>query len=309
MKKILAIIVIFELLWAGSALAGSFGVSPPYVRNETLTKNSVYKQEIILVRGDPTEDVEANISINVPGANQWISIENGNKFILPKGKKQIPMTVVVALPDDVEFRRYKGNIRIRVSSKNIQEGQVGIELGAQIDVDLNVTDKEIFEFTIRRVKISDAEEGRFVWWLYFPGKISFTMELENTGNVPVAPTEVLFEVYDQAGNLLETTRNTNSIEEVPPFETRDVVAELPTRLSPGSYTVRYTIYNRDEIAHDGESHLSILSQGELEGYEGYGFIGLSFFHKVTVVGPILFVLLVFFYAVRRRFSRRAVQKI
>ena len=44
-----------------------FGITPPYVRNSSLTRNSVYEPEILLVRSDPTSDLNATISIDAPG--------------------------------------------------------------------------------------------------------------------------------------------------------------------------------------------------------------------------------------------------
>jgi len=307
-KKPLSAIVLFTLLsvvmLSAPTLFAGFGITPPYVKNDSLTRNSEYKQEIILVRGDPTNDLKATISIDVPDANEWFSIDKGTEFILPKGKQQFPIVVSVRVPKDAKFQNYKGNIRVRTSAVDPdRSGSVSIALGAQIDVDLNIIDKEIFDFKIRKIKISDLNAGHKKWWLFFPGKIQFSLQLENTGNVAVAPSQVTFNIYDSKGEkLLEQTKNTNRIKKTQPFETQEVLSQLPTRLPAGSYLARYAVYNGDEVKQEGELNLSILPYGTLQDDKGYGFVGLSLRDKATIVVPIVLAisLLVIWFIVARR---------
>jgi len=278
------------------AYAG-FGITPPYVTNSSLTRNSVYDQTIFLVRSDPTSDLKATISVDVPGVNEWFTVVEGNEFILPKGEQKVPMTVRVTVPDDADFKQYSGNIRIKTGTPDGAPASAGvnISLGAQIDVDLTVIDREIRDFKVRKIGISDLNEGHKVGWLYFPGKIRFEMLIENTGNVPVAPSDVVFRIYDRGGNvLLEETRKKGAIDLVDPFLTETIFAEIPTRLPQGSYLARFEIKNGDEVKLEGEVNVSILPYGTLQA-AGFGFIGLSLPHKLSVIVPILFgIVLVFF---------------
>ena len=75
-----SLVLILSISLIMPTLAG-FGVSPPYVKNERLDRGSHYEQKIILVRGDPIEDLKAEITIDVPGAQEWISIDKGTEFI------------------------------------------------------------------------------------------------------------------------------------------------------------------------------------------------------------------------------------
>jgi len=280
----LAIFFISVLFGAETAYAG-FGVTPPYVRTDRLTNNSEYVQEIILVRGDPVEDLKAEITINVPGADEWISVDRGKEFILPKGETKTSIKINIKVPEDVEYGTYTGNIRIRTSSFEQAQSGVSIALGAQIDVDLRVVD-EIADFEVRRVALSELEEGHSVWWLDYPGRITFAMHIENTGNVEVAPSKVRFDIYDRQGvELLESVENTNKIDRAKPFETKKVEAYLPTRLPPGGYLVKYYIYKRDTVVRSGELTLSILPEGKVPGYESYGFKGLSGADKASIIIP------------------------
>lgn len=298
-------------LTAFDAVYAGFGITPPYVRNDRLTKGSEFTQEIILVRGDPVEDLKAEISINVPGIEDWFTIDRGMEFILPKGQSQVPMNVTVRVPSNAPYEEFTGNIRVRTVSPDLASG-VSIALGAQIDVDIRVVDK-ILDFEVRRVQLSEVEEPKRIWWLDYPGRIRFAVTIKNTGNAPVAPSRVKFEIFDKRGNVkLEEIENTNSIARVAPFDTKPVEAYLPTHLPPGGYLVKYSIYLEDEIKRQGELTLSVLPEGTIDGYQGYGFTGLSLGDKLTLIVPpvvlligILAAILISMRMKKRREARRA----
>ena len=286
----------FAFFITASSVHAGFGVTPPYVSNVSLTRNSVYEQTIYLVRSDPTTDLKATISIDVPGINDWFTVVEGNEFLLPRGEQKVPMTVRVTVPDDAKYQDYTGNIRIKTgaSDNQVEGGAVSISLGAQIDVDLTVIDKKIKDFKVRKIGVSDLNEGHKMGWLYFPGKVNFEMLIENTGNVPVAPSDVLFRIYDLSGNvLLEETHKKGKIETVDPFMTETVIASLPTKLPAGSYLARFEIKNGDDVKLSGEVNLSVLPYGTLQ-VAGFGFLGLSLVHKLSIIVPITFVLLTVF---------------
>jgi hypothetical protein len=303
LRSLVVAVVMFFML-AHTTYAG-FGVTPPYVTNVSLTRNSVYEQTIYLVRSDPSSDLKATVSIDVPGVNEWFTINEGTEFLLPRGEQKVPMTVKVTVPEDAEYKQYAGNIRIKTGAPDDQVagGAVSISLGAQIDVDLNVIDKKIKDFKVRKIGVSDLNEGHKVAWLYFPGKIRFEMLVENIGNVPIAPSDVVFRIYDKSGNvLLEEAHKKGKIQTVDPFMTETIFAELPTKLPSGSYLARFEIKNEDDVKLSGEVNLSILPYGTLQA-AGFGFLGLSMVHKLSIIVPILFVFMIFFIVfvrVRRR---------
>jgi len=302
----LLIYVLFVLIGADFAMAG-FGVTPPFVRNTSLTRNSVYEQQILLVRGDPNVPLKASVTLDAPAIADWIEIVQGESFELPRGEQKVPMTVRVTVPDDAEFKNYTGAIRIKTGSvdDSVGAGSVNISLGAQIDIELNVIDKIIEDFRIRKIGLSDLDEGTKLGWLYFPGKINFDMLVENTGNVNISPSEVKFSIYDPTGTvLLEETSNKGKIKKIEPFATEDVTAYIPTRLPAGAYLARFEIKNGDDIKHSGELGLNILPYGTTLA-AGFGFAGLSVAHKISVLLPIfafiaLILLLVHTYRERRR---------
>jgi hypothetical protein len=304
------------MLFPAIAAAG-FGISPPYVINDRLTPGAVYEQEIIIVRSDPEQDLKAEITKNIPGIESWFEILQGDTFILPAGKLQVPMVVRVTVPADAKYEAHKGAIRIRTSpveNNAPKGGGVTIALGAQIDVNIKVVDK-ILDFIVRSLRMADLEEGRTKWGLFFPAKIRFFITVENTGNAPYAPTKVHFDIYDAPGEtLLESIDNTNDFPLIPAYQTEELVAELPTRLPQGRYAAKYTIYKGESIAQQGDISLSIASIGAIPGYEGYGVWGLSLVDKLKVVGvvvvPLLLILLLVgvLTARRRKRKRRRLQQ-
>jgi len=305
-KTSLVVVVLFVLFGADFAMAG-FGVTPPFVRNTSLTRNSTYEQKILLVRGDPTVPLKATVIVDAPEVEDWIEIIEGDTFILPKGEQKVPMTVRVTVPDDVDFKRYTGAIRIKTGATDDQvgTGAVNISLGAQVDIELNVIDKIIEDFRVRKIDVSDLNEGTKIGWLYFPGKVRFNMLLENTGNVDVAPSVVNFKIYDSSGTLLlEETKNKGKLDKIEPYATEEIQASIPTRLPSGPYLARYQIMNGDAVKHEGELGLNILPYGTIQA-AGYGFSGLSISHKVSVILPVMallaiITLLSYVYSGRRR---------
>lgn len=284
-----------------------FGITPPYVSNTSLTRNSVYEQQILLVRSETNIAQRAEIMVDAPEIQDWIEILEGEEIKMPRGTQKVPMTVRVTVPPDAEFKDYEGAIRIRTlpDDDKVPAGTVSISLGALVDIRLSVIDKQIKDFRVRKISAGDLNEGTKFAWLFFPGKINFSMLIENTGNVDIAPTKVDFRIFDRAGKvLLEETKNIGKIDKITPYSTETVVAELPTRLPANSYVARYRIYNDDEVKQEGDISLNILPAGTLET-AGFGFIGLSMAHKISVLLPIFAFIIAAMYITRARMRARA----
>ncbi len=309
MKKIVTLCLLFFVLSADIASAG-FGITPPYVRNTSLTRNSTYEQQILLVRGNPDVPQKAQITIDAPEIIDWIEIVEGESVSLPRGVQKVPMTVRVTVPSDADFKDYNGTIRIKTvpDDDQVSAGAVSISLGAQVDIALTVIDREILDFRVRKIDVTDLNEGRKLGWLYFPGKIDFSMLIENTGNVDNSPSKVEFRIFDFAGKvLLEETQNKNKVRKIAPYATEEVFAEIPTRLPAGNYIARFKVYNGEEIKHEGEVSLSVLPYGTLQ-QAGFGFSGLSIAHKISILLPIFALLILVLYVIyTRRLARRRVE--
>ena len=298
---LLCIPTLFLLVPADQVMAG-FGITPPYVKNTSLTRNSIYEQQILLVRSDPTIAQVAEVSIDAPELEGWLEVVEGEKIDMPVGVQRVPMTVRVNVPPDAEFKDYGGAIRIRTvpADGQVTQGAVSIALGARVDIALSVIDKQIEDFRVRKISVAELNEGSKVAWLFFPGKIKFDMLIENTGNVPIAPSNVEFKIYNKSGDvLLEETEHIGEIAEIAPYDTETVTASLPTRLPAGSYIARYRIYNSDELKQEGDLSLNIQPAGTVQA-AGFGFLGLSAAHKVSVLLPVFTIIIAVLYVVFMR---------
>ncbi len=295
--------VLFASLGVAKVHAG-FGITPPYVKNTSLTRNSIYEQQILLVRSDPTAPQQAEIVIDAPELAGWLEIVEGTPIQLPSGLQKVPMTVRVLVPADAEFKEYTGSIRIRTlpANEDIARGSVNISLGARVDIALTVIDRQIEDFRVRKISVAELNEGTKFGWLFFPGKIRFDMLIENTGNVDISPSRVEFRIFDRSGQaLLEEVQNIGKIAKVSPYDTDTVTAELPTRLPAGSYIARYRVFNGDDLKQEGDLTLSVQPYGTVQA-AGFGFAGLSIAHKVSLLLPIfaLLIAVLYFLFMRRK---------
>ncbi|MEN9920304.1 MAG: hypothetical protein RL538_197 [Candidatus Parcubacteria bacterium] len=300
------ILPVFFLSLGAPFAEASFGITPPYVKNTSLVRNSQYEQQILLVRGNPNEAQVAEITVDAPEIASWIQIVEGDRIALPRGEQKVPMTVRVTVPDDAEFKQYTGNIRIRTvpESGNVASGAVNISLGALVDIELTVIDREIKDFRVRKVAVGELNEGHKVAWLFFPGKVLFETLLENTGNVDISPSKVELQIYDFSGKvLLEDTKNIGRVPKIKPFATDTVTAEIPTRLPAGNYVAHYKIFNGEEMKQEGDLSLTIHPYGTLQ-LAGFGFLGLSLAHKISILLPIFSLLIVILYIIHIRRSRK-----
>lgn len=253
---VISLILFVFLAWAPPVLAG-FGISPPNVRtNKPVFAGSHFEQKITLLRSSAEEVLTAKITVNAPEIESWIKIDQGFEFDLPKGNTRTPMIVIVDVPKDAEIGEYKGYMNVKVVPKeSAGGGGVAIALGARIEIEINVTDEPFVEFLVRKVEISDFKTLGRPWnWSVFLGlfdrlfyRVRVPMKIENTGNIKVAPTKVVLDVYDRLEKEIINTYTDESIKKVPPFATETVSASFPTKLPPGGYWGQVKIYKDNEI--------------------------------------------------------------
>lgn len=272
--KILVFFVFLLFLTNIKTAKAGFGISPPFVKNNQLFPGSSYEQEILLLRSSAEEELQAEVVVSAPDIDSWITIDKGNKFILPKDQLQVPMKVLVKVPANAEIGNYKGKINIRVLPLDQgQKGGVAIALGARLDVDLTLTNVSFTDFLVRFVSIPDTEILGKPWnwkiWsaLYnkFFYKINVVINMENTGNVDIAPTKVQLEVFDITEKKLLETGIDSKMAKVKAFSEGKTVASFPTKLAPGQYWSKVKIYKDDLVVNSYKIAFTIARPGELGG--------------------------------------------
>ena len=132
----------FSLAAAASVYAvESFGITPPYVNNQELEPGSVHEQRIFIVRRNASEAMQVNIEWDVPGADDWITLDPGHDFVIPAGEQKYPMTVTVTVPESVSAGSYQGRLQVAVQGVGGGEdssGMIDVGLRARARVDLQV---------------------------------------------------------------------------------------------------------------------------------------------------------------------------
>lgn len=269
--KTLLILILF-ITWSNCARAG-FGVSPPHVINHQLVPGSEYKKEIRLLRSSADEALKAQVKVNAPEIEDWITIDKGDEFLLPKGELQVPMLVTISPPKGTELGNYEGHINVRVvpTDSSKKKAGVSIALGARIDLDLALTNVTYTDFLVRTVSIMDIEEMGKPWsfgawsWLFerMFYKNRVVMEVENTGNVKTAPTKVTFDVYDITKTKKLESREDTSLKKVKPFSTEKIKATFPTDLKAGNYWAEIRIYKGQKIVNYYQISFSVEEPGVL----------------------------------------------
>jgi hypothetical protein len=300
-KKIALLTFILASLVPVQTQAG-FGISPPYVRNESLSRGSSYIEKIYIIRNE-AESEEAwrmTITPDVGDIEEWFSIDRGMEFVIPAGEEKFPIYITVDVPKRAKYDHYTGALRIKglVDKPFDQEGGISLAIGGRIDVDIIVNDFVIEDFIVRGVHVYDMETGYDTWWGGFrKGIIQFGMTIENVGNVDASPSSVELDIYNSTtGELLEQLVNYNKMKKVDAFHEDDTLAEFKTDLPMGSYRAEFRIYKGDEIMRTGDSTLSVLPFGTLPSK------GLSIWIWIALVVGAIIILGVFFFVFRKRIA-------
>lgn len=243
----MATVVVFA---AGSAKAG-FGISNPYLSNDKLLRGTVYEEEVIFSHSEMRGDLKAVIDVSVPGANGWISVDKGKEFALLPNMKTVPIKLRVEVPNNAEFKEYKGKITIKVMPVDVVGGEIALALGGEIAVNLKVIDQKIFDFELRSFKFLDVREG---------DKATALIRLRNKGNIDGTPSRIILDVYDYKKEKLLLSKENLPIEgTIKAFGEDDIRVDFDTsNLPAGIYWGNAKIYAGDNFIGEFEASLGIM---------------------------------------------------
>lgn len=252
-KRFLVLLALSLLFYAGSAsLCYGFGVSPPWVKTGRLLPGSIYEQKITISRYQPTTDLRATIDYSKLSEELqgWISVKEGDEFMLPKGESQVPIHFLVEVPDSAALKNYKGTISIRTHPTREGAG-VGVALAAGIHIDLTVSDQVVEDMLVRHVNIQKVVEQK---------PIPFHMKIENRGNVPTRPDRVEMEIYDQYHKQVITSGTATEMETIPAFETKTIIARVPVKLELGTYWAEFKIIKNENVLRQGKIVFNVVER-------------------------------------------------
>ena len=218
-----------------------FGVSPPRLEEDRLVPGSSVTRTIYLVQGNPESDVPILASVESSTIKDWVSLEQGSEFTIPRGVQQFPFKITIKVPEETELGKYEAVVRVR-TNPNPQEGDgnVAIAIGGRIDIDVTVGDDVLVEYNVKSIDILDITEG---------DPLQVQAVINNTGNVSSGPDSATFELFDKFGNtrLAFVTAENTQFSRVPPFSEEAVVLSfaLNTVIAQGEYRGHVKIYDAD----------------------------------------------------------------
>ena len=188
----------------------------------------------------------------------WIKIDKGLEFVMPKGEQQFPIRVSIDVPQDAEYRGYQGGVRLKSESKAEATEGIGVVLSALIQIDLTVSEEEFLDYEILQIAIPKQEEGK-------PLKV--VLKIWNRGNVEAKPTKLTADFWDKyKWEQLESKEITDfsKIEAIASFSEGEIKLELPIKFEPEQYWANIKVYQDEELLKSENIFFEIVEAGSLE---------------------------------------------
>ncbi len=255
-KLLFFIFLTVLLCFAGHASAG-LGISP----SDWIEPNGLVGQQIektfTLSRADASEDLYFTSKITGE-LTDWIKIENGNSFVMPKGRQQLPVNIILSIPQSAEKKEYKGEIRLNSSSKTEQTGQVGVLLSALIRIDLTVSDKPFLSYDVLQIEIPKQETGN---------SVSVILKIWNKGNVSAKPTKLTADIFDKFNTTKIdsfTLTDFSAVAGVGSFSEGQIELQLPIQLPPEQYWANVSVYQDEKVLKSSDITFNIVEAGALK---------------------------------------------
>ena len=287
-------VIFISLPFVASA---GFGVSPPEIKTDRLIPGSHFETTIFLVRGVPDDPVDIKITVDSKEIKNWITFEQGTNFIIPAGVQQFPLNVIIDVPEKAPLDIYKAFIRINTNPKKvIESGEVAVSIGGRVDVELTIGDDLISSFLIKRVQILDVREGDFP-------KVSIT--IENTGNTPIAPGSVSFDLFNKFGDVRLAFAEITDIEDIPSFKKDTITLEFPIdiKMAIGEYWGTVRIYDEDgKSVSEVKNVFNVKEGGLVAAFTSVLPLSVNFVIPIIIV-LFAFFLFIFFWIKRSRKRR------
>ena len=250
------LVVVLMLLIAGSCQAG-LGISPSQWIEKHALRGSSIEKIFTLSRAEPKEDLYFKAEIEGE-IKDWIKIDKGLEFVMPKGKQQFPIRVSIDVPEDAEYKNYQGSIRLKSEPKAEATEGIGVVLSALIQIDLTVSEEEFLDYEVLQIAIPKQEEGK-------PLKV--VLKIWNRGNVEAKPTKLTADFWDKyKWEQLESKEITDfsKIEAIASFSEGEIKLELPIKFEPEQYWANIKVYQDEELLKVADIFFEIVKARSLE---------------------------------------------
>jgi hypothetical protein len=228
-----------SLVAAGSAVYAGFGISPGGIFNDHLKPGAHVEQQITVSRSDPDEELIAVIEPDLGEMNEWFTFVPGREFVLPQGQQQVSITAIIDVPEDVEFKQYKGFLRVKAAPRQQPLG-VSIVKGARLEVGLVASEFDVRQLLVRMISANEPKVNE---------PLELLMRIENTGNTDIAPTQVKIDFYDLGDSLISSITESD-LDVVPAYEIEDVVTRVLHDLPAGEYFADVRVFLGEEVLRE-----------------------------------------------------------
>jgi len=268
-KKILFLFPTLLLFaFFATPVLADLGLSPSDWAEPSAMPGQEIKKVFFLSRSDASEDLNFTTKINGEIAN-WLTIENGSTFKIPKGEQQYPVSITLKVPKDAAVKQYKGEIRLSSSSGAPQGGQIGVVLGALIRIDLTVSNKPFINYNIFQIEAPVQESGE---------NVEIVLNINNEGNVEAKPTKVeinIFNKFYSAKLTSQTIEDFSKIKGVPAFSQGKISLNIPFHLEPEQYWADIVVYQDDKVLKTDHLTFEVVKAGTLKKNILVGLQGVS----------------------------------
>lgn len=232
-------------IFANNSLAGSFGVSPPWVINKNLKPGSEFIYTINLSTNEPNEEMK--VDFNLTGDEEvknWVNVRNSGDFVMPVGQKIVPLLIDVKIPENAKVGDYKGNISIRLSPNNSPQNTVAVLLGGSIDIDLGVTNRNVTDFKVKGVALNKATEGQV---------LSANLNLKNSGNTTLSEVQTYLKIKNKKGEVVREmdAKKLNRVIYPETNETARIEFDV-IDFEPGRHSVEVEVLNGSKSIYKNE---------------------------------------------------------
>lgn len=235
-KKLFPLITIllgFLLLPLSKVNASSIGVSPSQITIDALKPGLTTTRQITISRGETATDETFLLTADSSESGLWLTFLPGKEVTLAKGQTRANVTVNIAVPEGVAYKRYLPKIRIVEKTQQSATG-VSIQSGLIIGLDLLVTDKDVVKLNVLSAKVLDSFLG---------ANLNLSVVFQNEGNVKTAPSKVALAIRTSAGKDVAQLENT-VIEPIDPQSTTERVVAFDTKSLPvGEYLAKLTVFD------------------------------------------------------------------
>jgi len=167
----IAIVITIATMFQSSILggdtvdAGSFGISPPYIKATDLHPGDTFEQRIRILRGNA--DVEQKVTARFDDLEiaDWFEVSPSETIIITKGEKYAYFNFKLTVPNDAYNGAYQGKVYFSISSNDNKKSGVSLALGARAEVSISVVGGQDSALSVADLADNDLVErlqGRFV---------------------------------------------------------------------------------------------------------------------------------------------------